>query len=623
MVSPKTIHRLQLISEKTRAWNDKERDMPHSLRDELSMMVASTFSDFAEFAEIGMRLLGYSITEMQLDIARYMADKSYGRKKMVQAQRGEAKSTLAALYAVWCLIQDPQCRVLVVSGGESQASDVAILIIRIIQQWHLLCWLRPDPSKGDRKSYEKYDVHFDLKGLEKSASVSCEGITAALQGKRADVLVADDIETAKNSMTQTMRDTLLHLSKDFAAINTHGETLYLGTPQTKDSIYKSLPQRGYHVRIWPGRYPNAEELIRYRTGTLAPTILDALELDPTLGTGCGLDATRGQPTDLGRYDEDALVEKELEFGPEGFGLQFMLDTTLSDALRTRIRLTDLIVGDYGSEVAPETVHWSSETRCVLKDLPPSLEHYTLYKPAASSDSYMDYQHKVMIIDPAGAGGDEVAFAVGGVTNSYIHLMTVGGLRGGMTEANMDTILDVAVEFGVTDIKIEANMGHGVVSSLMVGHCEKRGITDMGFEDFYAKGQKERRIIDTISPVTRRHKFVVHRRALEDDHKYCMLHPIEKRTVMSCFYQLANITYDRNSLAKDDRADAVQGIVMFLSKLLAVDDAKEATKRKDAASVDFIDNPMGYVKKSMQGGSKAAPYNTNRNQLNSAFRKHRN
>jgi len=620
MISPKTIHRLQLISEKTRIWNEKAREMPFALREELAMMVAATFYDFAEFAELGMRLLGFSTTDMQLDIARYMADKSFGRKKMVQAQRGEAKSTLAALYAVWCLIQNQQSRVLVVSGGESQASDVAILIIRIIQQWHLLCWLRPDPSKGDRTSYEKYDVHFDLKGLEKSASVSCEGITAALQGKRADVLIADDIETAKNSMTQVMRDTLLHLSKDFAAINTHGETLYLGTPQTKDSIYKSLPQRGYHVRIWPGRYPNAEELLRYRTGTLAPFILDALELDPTLGTGCGIDGTRGAPADLGRYDEDALQEKELDFGPEGFGLQFMLDTTLSDALRTRIRLTDFIVGDYSHEAAPETLHWSSETRCVLKDLPSSFDSFTFYKPAASSESYMGYQHKVMIIDPAGAGGDEVAFAVGGVTNSYIHLMTVGGLRGGMTEANMDTIMDVAVEFGVTDIKIEANMGHGVVSSLMIGHCEKRDIKGMGFEDFYAKGQKERRIIDTISPVTRRHKLVVHRRALEDDHKYCMLHQTDKRTVMSCFYQLANITYDRNSLAKDDRADTVQGIVMFLSKLLAVDDAKEATKRKDIASLDFINNPMGYDKKSMQNKQNTSTNYSNRNQLNNAFRK---
>lgn len=609
-LSSKTLSRLQLIAARTREWDEKASAIPKDLREELAMMVSSTFQDFAEFAEVGMRVLGFSTTDMQLDIARYMADKSYGRKKMVQAQRGEAKSTLAALYAVWCLIQDQSTRVLIVSGGEKQASDVAILIIRIIENWHLLCWLRPDSSRGDRTSFENYDVHCDLKPLDKSASVSCVGITANLQGKRADILIPDDIETSKNSLTQTMRDQLLMLSKDFAAINTHGETLYLGTPQTKDSIYKTLPSRGFHVRVWPGRYPNADELARYPVGALAPSILEALEADPSLGTGYGIDGTRGAPADLGRYDEDALLEKELDFGPEGFSLQFMLDTTLSDALRTRVRLSDFIVGDYTAEGAPEQLWWAAEPRCAIKELPSNVSEYSLYRAASSSPEYMPYQHKVGIIDPAGSGGDEVAFAVLGATNSYIHLMTVGGLRGGMTEQNMDTLMSIFEEFGVKDIKIEANMGHGVVSALMIGHCEKRGLLGYGFEDYYAKGQKEKRIIDTISPLTRRHKLVVHTRAIEDDLKYCNEHPRDKRTVTSAFYQLANITYDRGCLAHDDRADCIQAGVMFLTSLLSVDDAKEAGKRRETAGKEFIQNPMEYrTPKSRNMNSRERMQNT--------------
>ena len=593
MLSSKTIERLKLISSRTREWEDKPELMPKDLREEFAMMVSSTFHDFAEFAEVGMRVLGFSTTEMQLDIARYMADKSYGRKKMVQAQRGEAKSTLAALYAVWCLIQDQSTRVLVVSGGEKQASDVAILIIRIIENWQLLCWLRPDSTRGDRTSFENYDVHCDLKPLDKSASVSCVGITANLQGKRADILIPDDIETSKNSLTQTMRDQLLHLSKDFAAINTHGETLYLGTPQTKDSIYKTLAARGFHIRVWPGRFPNKEELARYPVDALAPSILEALEADPALGTGYGIDGTRGAPSDPQRYDEDALIEKELDFGPEGFSLQFMLDTTLSDALRTRIRCTDLIVGDYTPEAAPEVLWWAGEPRHAIGDLPESCTGLTLYRAASASDQFMPYQHKVMIIDPAGNGGDEVAFSIGGVTNSYIHLMTCGGLKGGMTEQNMTILLEYAMEFGCTDIKVEANMGHGVVSALLTGHAEKLQYKTLGFEDFYAKGQKEKRIIDTISPVTRRHKLVIHRRALEDDWKFSQEHTREKRTVTSFMHQLVNITYDRGSLAYDDRLDTIQALVQFLSGFLIADDEKEAEKRKQVASAEFIKNPMEY------------------------------
>lgn len=104
----------------------------------------------------------------------------------------QAKSTLAALFAIWSLVHNPSARVLIVSAGEKQASDVATLIIRLLENWSILCWLRADSSAGDRTSYENYDVHYSLKGIDKSASISCVGITANLQGKRADLLIPDD-----------------------------------------------------------------------------------------------------------------------------------------------------------------------------------------------------------------------------------------------------------------------------------------------------------------------------------------------------------------------------------------------------------------------------------------------
>ena len=104
-----------------------------------------------------------------------------------------------------------------------------------------------------------------------------------------------------------MREQLLNISKDFAAICTHGDTLYLGTPQTKDSIYKTLPGRGFEVRVWPGRIPNAEMRERYGE-TLAPYIQTLIDTGYK-ETGFGLDGTLGECTDKGRYNEEALIEK--------------------------------------------------------------------------------------------------------------------------------------------------------------------------------------------------------------------------------------------------------------------------------------------------------------------------
>lgn len=584
------LHRLGLVAQSIAAWTDRPAMMPKDLREEYGFMMQAIFSEFEDFADLGMRFLGYTLTDMQRDIARYM---QYGpRQSMVAAQRGEAKSTLAALFAVWRLIQDWNEWVLIVSGGETQASEVALLVIQLIERWGILCYLRPDRSRGDRTSYEHYDIHCDLRTVSKSPSVACVGITAQLQGKRATLLIPDDIETTNNSLTATNREILLLRSKEFGAICVDGKILYLGTPQTKDSIYRTLSTRGYEMRIWPGRIPTLDEEIRYGA-TLAPYILDLIT-QGAARSGYGVDGTRGQASDPQRYDEDLCVEKELEFGPEGYQLQYMLDTTLSDAMRTRIKLSDAIVAALGTDAAPDTLFYAAAPQNRVQSVPDSVKQEVLYNLAGSGQLMLPYQHKMMIVDPAGNGGDEVAFACGGALNSYIHLFGVGGLQGGLSEENCNVLIDYCEEFGITDIVMEANMGHGTASMVLLNIIAKRKLTHIGVRDIYAKGQKERRIIDTLGPVFRRHKFVLHERAIEMDTEYLSQYSRDKRNLYSLLFQLSGITYDRGSLAKDDRADAVAHLVNELKGYLSADEEKEAEKLHNKRAQEFLSNPMGYA-----------------------------
>ncbi|BEQ12907.1 putative terminase large subunit [Pseudomonas phage Ep4] len=586
---PHVMARLRLLAERTAVWKDHPKQIPLDVRVDLAMMFGATFTRFRDFAELGMKFLGFELTEMQADIADYMQDGP--RNSMVAAQRGEAKSTLAALFAVWSLVHDQSYRVLIVSGGEAQASDVAILIIRMIETWGILCWLRPDKTRGDRTSYESYDVHCDLKPLAASASVACLGITSQLQGRRADLLIPDDIETTNNGLTATSRELLMLRSRDFAAINTHGKTLYLGTPQTKDSIYKSLASRGFEIRVWPGRVPTIEEEARYN-GTLAPYILEMIKRGMAR-TGFGLDGSRGEVTDPLRYTEEDLQSKELDFGPEGFQLQYMLDTYLVDAMRTRVKLSDAIVAELGSDAAPDTLYYAATPQHRVQSVPKAIEGECLYKPAGSGHIMLPYQHKIMMIDPAGTGGDEVSFAIGGALNSYIHLFGMGGYQGGLSEDNCNSLLDLCEEFGVLDIVMEANMGHGTASMVLMNVIAKRKLHTVGVRDIYAKGQKERRIIDTLSPVFRRHKFVIHARALEMDQEMVAGYPTQRQRLYSGAFQLQNITYDRGALAKDDRADAVAHLVNELKGFLSVDEERESEKMQQQEARKFVDNPMGY------------------------------
>lgn len=159
-------------------------------------LLAEQYDKFEDFAYDGMAFLGFPLTDMQRDIAEFM---QYGpRLRMVMAQRGEAKTTLAALYAIWRLIHRPSTRVLIVSAGEQNSSDTATLIVRLIMTWDILECLRPDRSAGDRTSTDAFDVHYSLKGLDRSPSIACAGITSNLPGRRADLLIPDDKQTCRH-----------------------------------------------------------------------------------------------------------------------------------------------------------------------------------------------------------------------------------------------------------------------------------------------------------------------------------------------------------------------------------------------------------------------------------------
>lgn len=572
-------------------------------RFELASMIAWQYKEFRDFALDGMVFLGFSLTDIQEDIAEFMEQGP--RLRMVMAQRGEAKSTLAALYAVWRLIQRPSTRVLVVSGGEAQASEVATLIIRIIMQWDILEYLRPDKTNGDRTSVEKFDVHWSIRDMvDKSPSLACIGITAQLQGKRADLLIADDVETTKNGLTMQMRAHLQNLTKEFSSICTHGDILYLGTPQSKDSVYNTLPGRGYEIRIWPGRYPTDDEMEKYGD-RLAPILAARIKANPGLRTGGGLDGKRGKPTDPERYDEAALIEKELDQGPEGFQLQYMLDTSLLDAMRQQLKLSDLVVANFDWEQVPETIAYQSDNRYLVpleQSFP--IPNTRMYYPASCSTVFRDLNDKMMFIDPAGGGADEMGYAVSGSLGPYIHVLDVGGIRGGLTDVNGNALCDIIFKYKLTHVQVESNMGHGLFEINLRAILEKRAVTepffkDVGVQGEYSTGQKERRIIDSLVSPMLRHRVIIHQQVFDSDIKYGLQHSTEKRASYSLFNQLANITTDRQSLPKDDRLEAMAGAVRYHKAVLVQDEEKAAAVRSQKEAQAFVDNPMGYLNETVQ------------------------
>lgn len=536
--------------------------------------------------------LGFDLTEMQLDIGRYMAERSL-KNKCVMAQRGEAKSTIGIARALYEFVVIPNATVLVVSGSDDYAGTISHAIVSAIMQWDRLEWLRPETRAGARTSFtDGFDVHHAFRIPDKQPSIKAVGIFGQLQGNHVSLLIADDVETTSNGSSPANRNRIHTLTKEFAAIANDGaEILYLGTPQTQDSIYNSLPQRGFDVRIWPGRYPTPEEEERYG-GCLAPYIKQKMDGHPELRTGYGLLGNRGAQTDPQRYSEEKQLQNERDYQQAGFQLQFMLDTSLSDALKQRLKISDLIMFQGAGGSAPEILHWSNNPRHIAElplDFP--LARAQLYMAADFSDTYVPFTNTKAFLDPAGGGSDESVIIATAAVGPYIHVIGMYVYHGGQTEENIKAAVEWCNKLGVLDLIIEDNMGHGTVVNMYRGEIRRQGLV-IGCSGVYSSGQKEVRVINRLNAVLERHRLVMHWSVLEEDVRLCRGMANGGREY-SLFWQMQNITLDRDSIPHDDRVETLSAAVYLHVEALQQDEHEEQNKRVAAAAREFIENPMGY------------------------------
>lgn len=536
------------------------------------------YRHFEDFLEDVMAELGFVATDIQKEIGAWM---EHGPTYlMVQAQRGQAKTTVAAAFAVWCLIHSPAHRVLILSAAGTQANEISTLIVRLILSMDVLECMRPDRQAGDRESTEAFDVHHSLKGLDKSPSVACIGIDGNLQGKRADLLIADDIESGKNSATAQQRAKIAHITKDFTSICSTGRIIWLGTPQTMESIYNALPARGVAIRIWPGRYPTPKQREFYGTN-LAPSIVRALAADPSLATGGGLLGDQGKPIDPVILDEDTLRTKELDQGEAYFQLQHMLNTTLSDAMRFPLKPDKLVViPSPGGRYPLAVTRGLLDTH--LRDFVSADHAFRMRVPGDVSQDTAALQSSWAYIDPAagGANADETAWAIGGFLNGNVYVQSVGGIPGGYDLEKLEVLAKHIARFKPTGVTIEKNMGYGAFAAVFLPIL--RQYMQCQIEEDLVTGQKEARIIATLAPVMGRGSLIFEEDVVAEDEQWCRRYDAAQRPHYSLFYQLAKMTSARGALPHDDRADALEGLVRHYTEALAKDQNKEieALRRRE-------------------------------------------
>ncbi|RVG58486.1 phage terminase large subunit [Sinorhizobium meliloti] len=538
-----------------------------TLRASTSLNSADPLRDFRNFLFLVWKHLHLpNPTTVQYDIAGFL---QHGPKRLIiEAFRGVGKSWVTSAFVCWLLYCNPQLNILVISASKQRADDFSTFTLRLIFEMEILAHLRPT---GDQRMSK---VSFDVGPARAShaPSVKSLGITSQIAGSRADVLIADDIEVPNNSDTQLKRDKLSEQIKEFdAVLKPGGRIIYLGTPQTEQSIYNLLPDRGYQVRIWPARYPDEERRAKYGS-KLAPMIARKLDDDASL-VGC--------TTDPQRFTDGDLAERELSYGRSGFSLQFMLDTSLSDEDKFPLKLSDLIVMGLNPKKAPREIVWGSGPDQIIDKLPMvGLPGDRWYRPIFHDKDFLDYEGTAMFVDPSGRGKDETSWAVVKMLHGVLYLTAVGASRGhGYSDEVLDKILSTAKEQGVNIILVEPNMGDGMFAQLLRARSILKYPVNIEDAD-WSKSQKEARIIDTLEPIMNQHRLVICSSVIEWDYDSTAAFPTDEVNKFRLFYQMTRITRNRGSLAHDDRLDAVAGCVAYWLEQMSRNTSMAVQQRKD-------------------------------------------
>lgn len=531
--------------------------------------------DFRKFVYLIWKELNLpSPTPMQYDIAFYL---QHGPKRsVIEAFRGIGKSWLTSAFVCWVLLNDPQKKVLVVSASKERADAFSSFVKKLINEIPALNHLKP--REGQRDSMLAFDVGPALP--DHSPSCKSVGIFGQMTGSRADIVVMDDIEIPSNSATQQMRDKLSEAVKEVDAILKPLPTsrvIYLGTPQQELSLYNELAERGYEVRIWPALYPELNKIESYK-GRLAPKITKAIEADATIVS---------KPTDPQRFSEEDLLERRASYGRSGFALQFQLDTSLSDADKYPLKVSDLIVQNLGPTMAHLKLAWAAAPELTINDLPNvALTGDRFYRPMWHSDDMSEYTGSVMSIDPSGRGKDETGYAVVKALAGNLFLTEAGGISGGYEVETLEALAYAAKRNQVKYIVIEANFGDGMFTQLLKPILAR--IYPCTVEEVKHSTQKEARIIDTLEPVMSSHRLIVDQKVIQKDFDTA------KDIKYSLFYQMTRLTRDRGALVQDDRLDALAIAVNYWVETMARDNNKAVSEIKSQAIDKELKKFMGQV-----------------------------
>jgi hypothetical protein len=511
--------------------------------------------------------------------------------KVLLAFRGLGKTTFSQVIDVaWHAYRDPNRRFIIVSKSEPHAVKYLRGVKNIFARVPFLRHLLPRGTCRDGAT----QLDFGAAEPNTQPSITALGVGGQLEGNRAHHIVADDVETKRNSMTRESQAEVRHLCAEFPNILYKSadagapvdpcKITYLGTIKTPETIYGILtrPEVGFEGRGYPIVYPGPHEDVL----CLAPE----LKADLAAGRAKPGDAmcpSRFPLTEVAKLRAANLIATDDDGDPIDFPMENMLIAKLTGEDRYPFKLRDFIVAPFkvDRDKAPLTIIWGTaksggeSTRAPIPvDVAPSSEDCFLHPFYVDSDSFAPYTGTRARVDPAGGGKDKVGLSIAGHLSGFIWVKHVAGLEGGASAANMDTIAHSLRTHGATICLVEPNFGGDSFANLLQVHCN-RLMLKPGADALYpngwacsvelaetSSGQKELRMIGHLKPALDSHRVVLDPAVAAD---------------LDLQRQITRLTKARGSLPHDDKLETLAAVVHDWFEQLRLDPhaSAESAKRR--------------------------------------------
>jgi hypothetical protein len=507
------------------------------------------------------------LTPLDLKIAMFLA---HGAPyKVLLAMRGQGKTTLAAIIRVcYPVFRDPLRQTLVVSKSEKHAKSFIANVRRLITRIPFLRHLAP--RQGHRDGALEFDFGPTQIGLTQP-SIRALGIGGMLEGNRAHEIIADDIETKRNTMTFESRLELRRLCAEFPNILYKSDRsyiptdplgiTYLGTVKNRETIYRSLtaPEVGFEGRGFPIQYPTPTQKVLCFAPELAADLLSgkAKPGDPTC-------PERFPLTEIVKLRAANLIIKDEDGEPIDFFQENMLIAEVSGDDIHPFKLRDFILAPFklDRERAPVSITWGTlqsggESTRAPTPTDAIGDDCFLHPVFYDQINLALYTGTVARVDPAGRGRDQVGLAIASHLSGYVWIKCVAGLDGGASTDNMNAIAAALRTHGATLCRVEPNFGGDSFANLLQVACNQHALKPNQDPRFpsgwactvelgeHASGQKEVRILAHHKPALDAHRVVLCPSVAAD---------------LDLQRQITRMTLDRASLKRDDKLETLAAVV---------------------------------------------------------------